>query len=80
MTFSAIEKSEKEHIEEFLTSKKVKTKTEAADEAMVVDLGSDDENMLSDISSDEEAPRVKIGGGGDDDEESSEGEYESGDW
>lgn len=74
VTFSSIAKGEKEHIDEFLAAKKVKTKTEATDEAMVVDLGSDDEDMQSVASSEDEAPRVKAGGGGgDDDEESSEG-------
>lgn len=70
VTFSSIAKSEKDFIEEFLLSKKVRVKTEA-DEAMAVDLGSDDEEMQSVVSSDDDAPKVRTAGG--EDEESSEG-------
>lgn len=71
VTFSSIAKNEKEFIEEFLVSKKVRVKTEA-EEAMAIDLGSDDEEMQSVVSSDEEAPKVRTAGGEDD--ESSEGD------
>lgn len=70
ITFSSVAKNEKDYIEEFLVLKKVRVKTEA-DEAMAIDLGSDDEEMQSVASSDEDVPKVRIGGG--DDEDSSEG-------
>lgn len=72
VTFSSIGKAEKEYIEDFLASKKVRVKTEAVDEVMAVDLGSDDEEMQSVASSDDEPPKVRVAGG-DDDEASSEG-------
>ncbi|CAG7852198.1 FACT complex subunit pob3 AltName: Full=Facilitates chromatin transcription complex subunit pob3 [Serendipita indica DSM 11827] len=75
VTFSSIDKGEKDHIEDFLTSKGVRVKTEAADEAMAVDLGSDDdEDMESDRSVEEDVPKPRAPGGGGDDEDSSEDE------
>jgi structure-specific recognition protein 1 len=73
VTFSSIGKNEKEYIEEFLAAKKVRVKTEAVDEAMAVDLGSDDEEMQSVASSEDEAPKIRTVGA--DDDESSEGEW-----
>jgi len=71
VTFSSMGKNEKEHIEEFLSTKKVRVKTEAVDEAMAVDLGSDDEEMQSVASSEDEVPKIRTAGA--DDDESSEG-------
>jgi hypothetical protein len=70
VTLSSIAKSEKDHIEEFLTAKKVRVKTEAVDEAMAIDLGSDDDDEEMQSASEEDVPKVRTGG---DDDESSEG-------